>query len=496
MLRRQIFPPDSMSFLAGNSEMARRIREYDWADHQFGAPDSWPQSLRSALGICLHSLFPTAIYWGPDLRLLYNDAWAPIPGPRHPEALGAPAHEVWSDIWHVIEPQFLHLIETGSGVFVENQLLPMRRYGIAEETYWSYSFTAIRGDDGTIAGVFNSGLETTNHVLSQRQMRFLLKLSDVFRNQTNFELARRFAIKMLGEHLSAHRVEFSERSKKSGEKLHITEEWTARDTTDDLTCGRKPDNMDTPVMVPWTEDGKFLASLTLYSRKPYQWNEFELTTAEKVLERIMISAERMRVAEREKIMVREINHRARNSLAVVQSVVRQTPAEDLVSFRKKIEGRIAALARSHDLLSEEDWGPVEFRTLLNRELAPYVEDKSVSVSLDGPSVRVTPPQAQLLALLLHELRTNAAKYGALKAPGGSLNVFWSTKQDSLNLRWTEHSVSVPAKPGPDGFGSTLLKRVIQNQFNGSFSRNFDQRGMRCEIKIPLGWHETAARDVV
>jgi len=190
-----------MSFLAGNGEMPRRIRQYNWADHQFGDPTTWPQSLRSAISICLHSSFPTAIYWGPELRLLYNDAWAPIPGPRHPEALGAPAREVWSDIWHVIEPQFVHLIETGNGVFVEDQLLPMRRFGIAEETYWSYSFTPIRGEDGAIAGVFNSGLETTSNVLSQRQMRFLLKLGEVFRNQASFDRARRSAIEMLGQHL-------------------------------------------------------------------------------------------------------------------------------------------------------------------------------------------------------------------------------------------------------------------------------------------------------
>ena len=95
-----------MDFLAGNGEMASLIRETDWSEHPFGPSEDWPQSLRSALAICLNSAFPTAIYWGSDLRLLYNDAWAPIPGPRHPAALGAPAKEVWSDIWPIIEPQF------------------------------------------------------------------------------------------------------------------------------------------------------------------------------------------------------------------------------------------------------------------------------------------------------------------------------------------------------------------------------------------------------
>ena len=125
MLRHQP-SSNAMSFLAGNSEMARRIREYDWDNHPFGSLGSWPQSLRSAVSICLNSAFPTAIYWGSELRLLYNGAWAPILGPRHPAALGASAPDVWSDIWHIIEPQFAHLIATGEGIFVEDQLLPMR----------------------------------------------------------------------------------------------------------------------------------------------------------------------------------------------------------------------------------------------------------------------------------------------------------------------------------------------------------------------------------
>ncbi len=167
----------AMGFLAGAGEMAQLVRARDWSGHPFGTPETWPQSLRSALGICLQSAFPTAIYWGPELRLLYNDAWAPIPGPRHPAALGAPAREVWDDIWSLVGPQFERVMATGEGYFAENQLLPMRRFGAPEETYWSYGFTAILGEDGAPAGVFNIGIETTQTVLTQRQMRILLELN-------------------------------------------------------------------------------------------------------------------------------------------------------------------------------------------------------------------------------------------------------------------------------------------------------------------------------
>lgn len=160
---------DDLDFLTGGGEMGARIRAYDWASTPLGPPRLWPQSLRSALSICLHSSFPTAIYWGPDLRILYNDAWAPIPGERHPAALGQPAQQVWSDIWDVVSSEFELVRRTGEGYSTYDQMLPMVRGGAVQESYWDYSFTPIRGEDGSVAGVFNQGHETTGRVMSERR---------------------------------------------------------------------------------------------------------------------------------------------------------------------------------------------------------------------------------------------------------------------------------------------------------------------------------------
>ena len=161
-------PTDSLDFLAGGGEMGERIRGHDWASSPLGAPETWPQSLRSALSICLHSSFPTAIYWGPELRLLYNDAWAPIPAERHPWALGRPGAEVWSDIWDVVGPQFGGVVASGEGFSAYDQMLLMVRGGEALETYWNYSFTPIRGESGLVAGIFNQGNEITDRVMRDR----------------------------------------------------------------------------------------------------------------------------------------------------------------------------------------------------------------------------------------------------------------------------------------------------------------------------------------
>jgi PAS domain S-box-containing protein len=155
-------------FLRTGGQMAELILKHDWTDG-LGPIEDWPAALRSALSICLNSSFPTAIYWGPEMRLLYNDSWAPIPAERHPWALGRPAAEVWEDIWDVVGPQFHQVMTTGEGVTTYDQLLMMERNGVPTEGYWNYSLSSIRDEHGNIVGVFNQGNETTAAVLARRQ---------------------------------------------------------------------------------------------------------------------------------------------------------------------------------------------------------------------------------------------------------------------------------------------------------------------------------------
>lgn len=160
---------NELSFLAGGGKMGRLIREFDWTSTPLGTPATWPHSLQLALSIALHSSFPTAIYWGSELRLIYNDAWSPIPAERHPGALGQPADQVWADIWDVVAPQFAQVLETGEGFSTYDQLLHMQRGGAVCETYWNYSFTPIRGEDGSVVGILNQGHETTARILAERR---------------------------------------------------------------------------------------------------------------------------------------------------------------------------------------------------------------------------------------------------------------------------------------------------------------------------------------
>jgi PAS domain-containing protein len=160
--------PDIPKFLQAGGAMGERIRAFDWSRHALGPPQGWPESLRMAVSLCLNSSFPTAIYWGPELHILYNDAWSVIPADKHPWILGKPAQEGWSDIWPIIGPQFRRVME-GEGLALYEQMLPMVRGGRPRETWWNYSITPIRNADHSVAGIFNQGNEVTEIVLGRRQ---------------------------------------------------------------------------------------------------------------------------------------------------------------------------------------------------------------------------------------------------------------------------------------------------------------------------------------
>ena len=165
-------------FLAGGGELGELMRRFAWARSPLGPPEAWPQSLRSAASICLGTTFPIAIYWGGDLALLYNDAWSAIPGTKHPWALGRPAREVWPEIWETIGPLFEQVQRTGEGVWQQHQLLPMHRHGYTEECYFNFTFSPIRGEDGSVAGIFNAVVETTFQVIGERRERALRHLAE------------------------------------------------------------------------------------------------------------------------------------------------------------------------------------------------------------------------------------------------------------------------------------------------------------------------------
>src|SRR4051794_22922173 len=163
--------PAAAALLAGarGGEMAARVREMDWSRTPLGPIEQWPQSLRVAVGICLNSRFPMFVWWGPELINIYNDAYAPVLGKRHPAALGRPAREIWADIWPVIGDDVDGVVRRGIPVFKERVRLVMERNGYPEETFFTYSHSPIPDDDGGIGGLFQVCSDETARVFAERE---------------------------------------------------------------------------------------------------------------------------------------------------------------------------------------------------------------------------------------------------------------------------------------------------------------------------------------
>jgi len=152
-------------------EMARVIESFDWSRSPLGPSAQWPQSLKTALNICLRSRFQLAIYWGPELVFLYNDAERQVIGSMHPHALGKPAREVLVDMWETVGPMLHGVLTSGEATWSVDQPLMIDRYGLVEEAFFTWSYSPIPDDDGGIGGVLLVTEETTQRVLAERRLR-------------------------------------------------------------------------------------------------------------------------------------------------------------------------------------------------------------------------------------------------------------------------------------------------------------------------------------
>jgi two-component sensor histidine kinase/DNA-binding response OmpR family regulator len=194
--------------------------------------------------------------------------------------------------------------------------------------------------------------------------------------------------------------------------------------------------------------------------------------------------ERKRAEERQLLLAREVDHRAKNMLAVVLSVLRLTKAKTTPDFITAVEGRIHALAAAHNLLSATRWEGANLRQIVEEELAPYRTDRRDRLVTSGPTVLLLPSTAQAMALALHELATNAAKYGALSSADGRLQLTWSIGKDTLELEWLETG-GPPAKPPSSlGFGLSIVRSSIEAQFRGGVEYDWRREGLFCRLSIP------------
>jgi two-component sensor histidine kinase len=250
-----------------------------------------------------------------------------------------------------------------------------------------------------------------------------------------------------------------------------------------------------PLTLP---SGHVIGSLCAIDGAPRQWSEADLKNLSDVAEIVLSEiglrreiAKRRKAEDSQELLIAELHHRVKNTLSTVQALIqlnlRSSPT--LAVFRGTIGGRIESLAKTHTLLTSKRWHAIAFRDILDSELDPYRQTERVSLS--GPDFDLEAEIATSVGMVIHELTTNAAKYGALSAPTGSLEVHWSLETMAggadarLTLNWRERGGPPIQPPDHKGFGSILIERLIVRQFGGTAKFEFAPEGLLFRAAFPV-----------
>nr|WP_244422018.1 HWE histidine kinase domain-containing protein [Bradyrhizobium sp. ORS 285] len=243
-----------------------------------------------------------------------------------------------------------------------------------------------------------------------------------------------------------------------------------------------------PLKLP---SGEVIGALCAIDHEPRPWSEDDITQitelSEIVMDEIALRTENARrrsIEQHQRVLVHELNHRVKNTLALVDSVIalsiRAAPA--LTDFGEVLRGRIAALTRSHALALDRGREAIALDALVCAELAPLQSDR---VTVDGPAVQLSPGIALYLSMGLHELVTNAVKYGALSNEAGRVALSWTHLDDRLRLAWQESDGPEVTPPARNGFGSLLFERILGAALKGQVTRDFAADGLKVTFDLPV-----------
>jgi|GEM_PF-1197640 len=244
--------------------------------------------------------------------------------------------------------------------------------------------------------------------------------------------------------------------------------------------------------MPLIAQGAVIGKFMTYYEAPHAFGDEEKNLAVQIARQLGFSIERKRQERQQTILVNELNHRVKNTLATVQSITSQTlrNSETTEQAEKQITGRLVILAKAHDILTQRSWEGAPLRQLIEQAVAPHCVPGLDRFTIEGPDVWMSPKNALAVAMALHELCTNAAKYGALSNDTGCVRVAWTISnergQPELQLRWSEAGGPPVTPPSRRGFGSRLIERGLSQELGGEVRIVFAPKGVICTIYAPLG----------
>lgn len=472
----QTWPPHA-------NEMAVLIRGHAWDATPLGPIAGWPQSLRTAVDLILDAPLGMILLWGPDFVQIYNDGYRALMGAKHPQGLGQANRACWPEVWAFNEPIFTAVMAGESRAF-SNQPLTLRRFGRDEEAWFDLNFSPARNEAGAVAGILVTVVETTDRVLAGQRLQ-----------QSQERLAAALKAGDLGVHDARPGTDeiFWDDTLRAMWALGPDEPVTY----ERFLQGVHPDDRDgveqaMKAALDPSGDGVYFAEYRVLASpdEAPRWVQadgevhFERGEPMRLIGTVSDITERKRAEAQRELLVDELNHRVKNTLAVVQALARQSlktlPPGPFAAF----EGRLQALSEAHDLLTQRNWDRTDLQDLA-QAAAAATGSAPDRFQLSGPPVSLSPNQAVSLAMALHELSTNALKYGALSDERGRVTLRWWIDAGVLHLVWQEIGGPAVVPPQHRGFGTLMVEQSLAADLDGEVQLDFRPEGLRCALRAPL-----------
>ncbi|MFB9948137.1 HWE histidine kinase domain-containing protein [Rhizobium puerariae] len=468
----------------GTGEMGNLIRAFDWSETPLGPISKWPQSLKIMTGMLLLSPVPIVLIWGGDGIMIYNDAYSVFAGDRHPKLLGCKVREGWEEVAD-FNDNVMKICLAGGVLSYQNQELTLIRHGRPEPVWMNLDYSPVLDESGEPVGVLAVVVETTESVLAQRRLReseerfraLTTATSDVvYRMSPDWKEMRQLDGRGFLPDTESPSVAWQELYLFPEDIGHIQavidEAVRTKGVFQYEHRVRRADGS-----VGWT----LSRAVPIFDRRGriVEW----FGAASDV-------TERKRNEEHLKLVVHELNHRVKNNLAMIQAIATQTfrNTADLKEAQTRFSARMVALAQANDLLTGERWVGASLRGAIEQSIRSHCPEEH-RCAIKGEDVKLSPKTALALTLAMHEMATNALKYGAWSNSSGKVSVSWSTYADRegakrLRIEWRETAGPQVEPPLRRGFGSVLIERGLAREIGGEVKMEFVPGGLVCTIDAP------------
>ncbi len=449
------------------------LRGWDGRETALGPLATWPERLRSSLQLVLATPTPIVMFWGPNGLLFYNDAYAVIAGAKHPGILGQELHEAWPEVRALHDEVMETVFASGRPLSFRDLPLVLHRNGVAEDVWLNVDYSPILDDEGSGLGVLAVVIETTELIHAQRERdaaeqalrRREQELAQVQKigkvGGLEVDLREGFRNTRSPEYLLVHGLP-PEAAHESHEdwvrRIHPQERAMVESHFRETVAGKALDyQMEYRIIRPSDGAVRWISAVAQIER------DGEGRPQRLIGAHIDIT-ERKEAEAQLRLLMQELAHRVKNTLAMIQAIASQTlrGATSLEAANETFTARLGALARAHDLLV----GGVRAHAAMADIAASImgIQGDPARFRIGGPEVVLGPRAALALTLVLHELATNAVKYGSLSSPAGIVSLSWRVDEidgaPQFRLRWQESGGPPVKPPSRRGFGSRLIERTF------------------------------------